>query len=131
MRMNNNKSQSFSTDIIVVVVIILFGALFLIINKINSVEQGSSLEERYEDASLQAKLIVEQLKKEDVLDSQNEVNVEKLLVVNDQEMKEQLNLKNDFAIVFEKDGNLVKIDPDNDVNCVGSNKIIVNGENCK
>ncbi len=126
----NKKSQSFSTDIVVVIVIVLFGALFLIMNKINTVESGTSIEDLSKEAAVSSKLIVETLKTEDVIDSENKIDVNKLLQLNEDELKEELGIKDDFAIVFEKDGKLVKIDPENDINCIGSNNIIVNGQEC-
>lgn len=128
---NNNKTQSFSTDLVIVVILVLFGALFLVVTQIDKTETGPSLDEKYEIASLQAKLVVDNLKNSKVIDEQNNVDVERLLSLNDEELKEELGLTNDFAIVFERDGNLVKIDPENDVNCIGSSNIVVNGQVCK
>lgn len=126
-----NKTQSLSTDLIVVVVIILFGALFLVIYQIGNVEEGPSLDDKYEEASLQSQLIVDSLKEDQILDAENQINVDRLLQLNDEEIKEKLNIDNDFAIVFEKDGKLVKIDPENDINCIGSDKIVINGVSCR
>lgn len=133
MVINNKmkKAQSFSTDIIVVVVIILFGSLFVVMSQINNVESGPSLEEKYEEASLEAKVVFENLKSSQIINSENQVDVDKLLTLNERELREELSLPNEFGIVFEKDGKLVKIDPENNVNCVGSSSIIVNGEECK
>lgn len=128
---NSKKSQAFSTDIIIVVVIVLFAALFLVITQINNIESGTGVEQRYEQASLQADLVVDKLKEQEILDPENNLDVEKLMTLDEEQLKQELNIKNDFAIVFEKDGKLVKVDPENDINCVGSNNIIVNGEVCK
>lgn len=127
----NKKSQSFSTDIIIVVVIILFGALFLVVNQINSIEEGPTIEEKYAQANLQSEIIVENLRQKEVIDPENRVDVQRLLELNEQELREELNLENDFAIVFEKDGKLVKVDPENNINCIGSENIIINGVSCR
>ena len=127
----NKTGQSFSTDLVVVVVLVLFGTLFLVLSQINNVENGPSLEEKYEKASLDAKLVVDNLRNDNILDDENKVNVEKLLAINEEELKEELGITGDFAIVFEKEGKLVKIDPENNVNCIGSQNIIVNGVSCK
>lgn len=127
----NKKGQSLSTDILVVVIIVLFGALFLVMNKINSEQEGPSFEEKYQLASQDAKTIVSNLKTNEIIDSENVINVERLMTLNQDELRNELGIKNDFCIVFEKDGNLVKIDPENNVNGIGSKEIIVNGVPCK
>ena len=121
--------QAVSADVLVVVVIVLFGSLFLVMNKINE-EESQNLELRAKAATVESKIIVEELKTQGIIDSENKVEVGELLVLDDVELKEKLGLKNDFAIVFEKDGKLVKIDPENDVTCIGSSAISVNGETC-
>lgn len=126
-----NKGQSLSTDIVVVVVIVLFGVLFLVMNQINNVKNGETVEEIYDQAAVDSKIVVENLKQDEIINPEtNEVDVDKLLLLNEDELREELGIKNDFAIVFEKDGKLVKIDAENNINCVGSNNIIVNGQIC-
>ncbi len=126
----NNKAQSFSTDIMVVIVIILFGTLFLVANKVNSGDDVN-VNDLYEKASADSKLIVDTLKSGNIIDSENNVKVDNLMQVDVDALKQQLNIKGDFCIVFERDGKLVKIDPNNEVNGIGSDKIIVNGVPCK
>lgn len=126
----NIKSQAFSTDIVVVIIIILFGALFLVMNKINTLETENNFEQVYGEASTDSKIIVDNLKKSEVLDEENKVDVSLLLSLDEQQIKEELGITNDFAIVFEKDGKLVQIDPENNINCIGSSNIIVNGQVC-
>lgn len=128
---SKKKSQSFSTDILVVVIIVLFGALFIVMNKINDTEEGPAIDQKYEQASLQANQIYDSLKKTEVIDEENKVDVERLLSVNDEDLKKQLGIQGKFCIVFEKDGKLVKIDPDNNVNGIGSDDIVVNGVPCR
>lgn len=131
MKANKNKiGQSFSADILVVIVVLLFGVLFLVMSKINTAE-NKNIEVKYDEAAVDSKVIVDSLKLSGVLDSENNVNIEKLLLIDDQQIKADSGVKNDFAIVFEKDGKLVKIDSDKGVNCVGSPDIIVNGVPCK
>jgi len=128
---NQRKGQTFSTDIIVVIVIILFGALFLVMNKINTIENVDNINTINEKATENSKVIFEKLKNDEILDSENKVDVDHLLQLSGDELKDELGIDGDFAIVFEKNGNLVKIDPINDVNCIGSESIIVNGQACK
>lgn len=128
--MATKRAQSFSTDVIIVVVIILFGALFFIVSKLNST-QAVDINQKQEQATAEAKVLIEALKSQQVLDQDNQVNVEKLLQISESKLRQDNNLKNEFAIVFEKDGKLVKLDPANDVYCVGSSKIIVNDLPCK
>ena len=124
---NNKKSQSFSTDVIIVVVIILFGTLFLVINKINDVE-SKTIEEVQEVASKDSDLIYDSLKKSEIIQSDGVIDGERLLSLDDQQLKEELGISNDFAITFEKEGKLVKI---GNKNCIGSTNIIVNGQICE
>jgi len=125
-----NKSQSFSTDIIVVVVIVLFGAIFLIMNQSNNLKNEQTIDVVYKQASKDSKLVVENLKFNKVIDSENKIDTNKLLQMDEANIKEQLGIKNDFAITFEKNGKLVKIDPENNINCIGSKSIIINGQSC-
>ena len=126
----NNRSQAFSTDIVIVIVLILFGTLFLVINKINNLETDNNFEEIYNEATVESNIIVDNFKKIEILDNENKVDANLLLSLNEDELKQELGITNDFAIVFEKDGKLIKIDPENNINCIGSNKIIVNGQSC-
>jgi len=126
----NKVGQSFSADILVVVVILLFGVLFLVMSKIDNA-QTKDIEVKYEEATVDSNIVVENLKATSVLDSENNVNIEKLLLVDDEQMKLDLGIKNDFCITFEKDGKLVKIDSEKGVNGIGSSDIIINGIACK
>lgn len=126
----NKKAQAFSADILVVIIIVLFGALFLVMNKINE-EKNQDIEERANQAVQESKIIVDELKATGIIDSENRISANELLTLNKDEIKSRLNIKNDFAIVFEKNGNLVKIDSQQDINCVGSSSITVNGQTCQ
>ena len=124
------KSQVMSTDVLVVVVIVLFGALFLVLNQIKDVQEDT-LDEKYAAASLDAQVILNDLKDRDIVSSSNVIDVDKLLTLSEEEIRSELGIKNKFCIVFEKDGKLVKIDPQNNLNGIGSKEIIVNDEPCK
>ena len=54
-------------------------------------------------------------------------NLDKSCFAIDDQIKEAYS----SLIVFEKDGKLVKIDPENNLNGIGSGDIIVNDEPCK
>ena len=127
---NKNKAQAFSADILVVVVIVLFGALFLVMNKIDQ-EQQEDLQKRAEQAAQESQIIVNELKTMNVIDQNNRINTNDFLSLNEEELKRKLNLQNDFAIVFEKNGNLVQIDSEKGITCVGSSSIKVNGKACE
>ncbi len=66
-----------------------------------------------------------------IIDSGNNIELKDLQSLDINELKEELNIQGDVAFVFEKDGKLIKIDAENNVNCIGSSKIIVNGVPCK
>ncbi len=127
---NKKKAQAFSADILVVVVIVLFGALFLVLNKISE-EKNEDLQEKVKLASTQSTYIIDELKKKGIIDDDNNVDINLLMAEDLEQIRLDAGVSNEFAIVFEKEGNLVKIDPSNNVNCLGSDKIQVNGETCK
>lgn len=132
VRSNNKKGQSFSADILVVVIVLLFGVLFLVVNQVKDESSNTdNINQLVEKADTESKIIVEELKNNEIIDSENNVNINNLKQVDLQELKEQLSIKGDFCIVLEKDGNLVKIDAENNVNGIGSKSIIVNGNPCQ
>ncbi len=123
------KSQSLSTDIIVVIVIVLFGSLFLVLNKINE-ESNENISDKESLAATESKILVENFKTKGIIDKENSISVEKLMQVDEAQIRSELGITGEFAIVFEKNGRLVKIDPENNINCVGSGNIVVNGVIC-
>lgn len=125
----NKKAQSISIDLIVVVSIVMFGVLFLVFNQINTQEdkQITLLSERSEHVSEQ---IFISLQDDGIIEDNNVVNVDELIQLSDEELKQELGISGDFAIAFEKDGKLVYIDSVQNISCLGSDKIIVNGKNC-
>lgn len=126
----NIRGQAFSADILVVIVIVLFGAIFLVMNTINE-EKNEDVEQRAQQAATESRLIVEELKTTGVINAQNQINTNELLTINKEDIKAKLGIENDFAIVFEKNGNLVKIDPQRNITCLGDDSIIVNGYSCQ
>ena len=129
-RKMEKKAQSFSADILVVIVIVLFGALFLVINKISE-EQNEDLQEKAREATLESKEIYDKLRYDGILDENNNIDIDQLISADLNNLKDELGITNDFAIVFEKNGKLVKIDPATNLNCKGTSKITVNGEACR
>ena len=125
------KSQSFSTDISVVIVDLLFGVLFLIANKMSDDNGDDKINALVDRANEESRLIVEELKNSNIIDNENNIDINSLKQIDLQTLKEELGIKGDFCIVFEKDGNLVKIDAENDINGIGSKNIIVNTLPCK
>jgi len=128
---NKKYGQSFSTDIIIVSVIILFGVLFLVLAKINDVDSTNDLDNFEKKSEIVNRAIVNELKKSEVIDENNNLKIEELLQLDTNELKDNLNLPDDFCIVFEKDGHLVQIDSKNNINGIGSSSIIVNGVGCR
>jgi hypothetical protein len=130
-KLNKNKlGQIFSTDIVVVIIIVLFGAIFLVMNQINQTSELSP-EERYTIAQAESSLVINNLKTNEIIKQDNTIDIDKLILLSEEEIRKELNLKNKFCIVFEKDGKLVKIDPNSKTYGKGSSDIIVNGEPCK
>lgn len=128
---NNKNAQAFSADILVVIVIVLFGGLFLVMNKIDE-ERSEDISVRAEAAAEESRIIVNELENTNVISQEdNSINKEELLTLDKEELKQRLDIENDFAIVFEKDGKLVQIDSQNDINCVGSSSISVNDQPCQ
>lgn len=126
----NNKAQNFSADILVVIVILLFGVLFLVMNQVSN-QDSKKLDNTVKVVSQETDLILDQLKASSIIDDKNNVNVGNLMLVDVDKIKEDANIKGEFCIVFEKDGNLVKIDSENKIHGVGSDKILVNNAPCK
>lgn len=129
----NKKAQSLSLDVLIVVAILLFGIIFLIMNQTNNVNQSSDskkFKKLEENAQKNSQIVLKELKSNYVINEENNVEVDNLLQVDVQKIKNDLDITGEFAIVFEKDGKLVKIDPTNNITCIGSDKIVVNGQNC-
>ena len=129
--LKNKLGQNFSTDIIIVAVVVLFGVLFLVMNKINVTDDNQDYDSLTKKADLLNRVIIDELKKTEVIDDENHVQLEELLQLDTNELKETLSLPDDFCIVFEKDGKLIQIDSRNGINGIGSENIIVNDVRCK
>lgn len=126
----NQKGQSFSADVLIVVVLVLFGALFIVMNQINE-QREADLAIKAEEAEQQSKILFDSFKDSEVIDFENNLNMEMLMSMDQDELRNTLGVRNDFAVVFEKEGYLIKIDPDNNITCLGSSKIVVNGVPCR
>ena len=124
------KSQSFSADILIVTVLVLFGALFIVMNQLNE-QREADLAVRAEEAEQQSRVLFDSFKESNIIDFENNLNIELLSSINQEELRNTLGIRNDFAIVFEREGKLIKIDPDNNVTCIGSSKIVVNDVPCR
>lgn len=125
------KAQIFSADIIVVIVVILFGSLFLVLNQINTSNSSGSLNSKISQATLNSKNIYSNLKSKNIITSQNQIDLAQLQSLNESQIKQELGIKGNFAIAFEKDGKLIKINPETNVTCIGFSKIYINGVSCK
>jgi hypothetical protein len=127
--MAQKKGQSLSADILVVSVIVLFGVLFLVMNQINKTQEGD-IYKKLEESEVETQIIYESLVLNSVVDEDNNLDIEEILSLNHDELRYELGLRNDFAIVFEKEGKLVMVDPQNNITCLGSPKVVVNGIAC-
>ncbi|MCA9486438.1 MAG: hypothetical protein H6500_01390 [Candidatus Woesearchaeota archaeon] len=127
---STKKAQAYSADILVVMVILLLGVLFIVVSKVNTTSSEVQITKVYDEATRDSQTIYNSLKEDKIISEDNEVDLERVLSLDRDKLREELGIKNDFAIVFEKNGNLIRIDPENNVNCVGSDKIIINGEPC-
>ena len=127
----NKKSQAFSVDIVIVMLVVLFGVLILVMSQIGEIEKEPTLAERYETVSIEAQQIFDHLKENDIVkDSDDSVDVQELMLINEEEIRNELGISGKFCIVFSKNGDLVKIDSESSVNGVGSGDIKVRGEPC-
>ena len=123
------KGQAFSADILVVLVVVLFGVLFLVISTISQ-EEERDIQESVEASERDASLIVGELRTLGIIDESDSLDMSQLIDLDKDAIKEELDIEGEFAIVLEKDGNLVQIDAEQDINCVGSELITVNGVQC-
>lgn len=124
----NKKSQSMSTDLIVVIALLLFGVLFVVFNQINTQEERnfSQIEEQNKVVS---DSIYNSLLSKKII-NENKVSLENLKQLSEDELRQELGVNKDFAIAFEKNGKLIYIDSEDNISCVGSNKIKINNQNC-
>jgi hypothetical protein len=123
-------SQSLSTDLIVVMAVVLLSVIFVVFNQINTQEERNFEEVRAESQTA-SNLIFSYLSNEGVVEENKAINVEKLKQIDPEQIRRDLNIEGDFAIAFERDGELVYIDSQTNFSCIGSNKIIINNENCR
>lgn len=124
----NKKSQSMSTDLIVVIALLLFGVLFVVFNQINTQEERNFSQIEEQNKVISDSIYNSLLSKSVIND--NKVSLESLKQISEDEIRQELGINKDFAIAFEKDGKLIYIDSEDNVSCVGSNKIKINDLNC-
>lgn len=117
-------------DVMIVIVILMVTVIFLVIQQ-TEVTKENNVDEIEEQASKDQQKIVDELKRRDVISAEREVDMGKLTSIDHQQLKRELGIKGDFAIAFEKDNNLVKINPEENITCVGTGKISVNGQDCQ
>lgn len=128
LRLQHKKAQSLSIDVVIVIALLLFGVLFLVFNQINT-EEIQNFEETIEQSEIVSDTVFSSLETRGIVEDKA-VNVERLIQLDEQELREELGVLEDFAIAFEKDGKLIYIDSTTNLSCLGTNKIIVNGNNC-
>ncbi|MFP4401704.1 MAG: hypothetical protein ACLFPL_00590 [Candidatus Nanoarchaeia archaeon] len=127
---NSKKSQGLSADLIVVVSILLLSVLFVVFNQINTQEERNFEEVRAQSQTA-SNLIFSYLSTQGIVGENNAINVEELKQINVEEIRRSLDIDGDFAIAFERDGELIYIDSQTNFSCIGSDKIIINNENCR
>ena len=123
------KSQAVSIDLVIVMALVLFGALFLVFTKIND-QKDENFEDIVKRSEQVSDSVFNSLQEEGIIADNNAINVERLVQLDEEELRNQLGVDADFAIAFEKDGKLIYIDSAQNLSCLGSDKIIVNGNNC-
>lgn len=128
---NKKKAQSLSTDVFVVVILVFIAVIFLLSTHVGDKKHTLSIsKERINKASDASKNIVEELKTQDVLTPSDELQFDNIETIDVEKLREKLNIKEDIAIVFERDGKLIKIDPEKNINCIGTSKVMANGVPC-
>lgn len=126
---NNKKSQAISVDLVIVMALVLFGALFLVFTKIND-QEDENFEEVVKKSEVISDAVFVSLQEEGIIEENNAINVERLSQLDEEELRTELGITQDFAIAFEKDGKLIYIDSVQNLSCLGTDKIIINGNNC-
>ena len=129
-KMKKNKAaQILSTDLIIVIAFVLLASLFLVFNQIN-MQQERNFEDIRQESKTVSDSVYNVLLTSNIIGANNDIDLVQLRQINEEEIREQLNINRDFAIAFEKDGRLIYIDADEGISCIGSNKILINERNC-
>ncbi|MCH8520082.1 MAG: hypothetical protein LAT82_04990 [Nanoarchaeota archaeon] len=123
------KSQTLSADLIIVVAFVLLASIFVVFTQINS-QQERNFEEVRQGSKVVSDSIFNQLVNSNIIGRNNDVDLVQLKQINEEELRRELNINGDFAIAFEKDGQLIYIDAEEGISCIGSNKILINDVNC-
>ena len=126
---NNKKGQAISVDLVIVMALVLFGALFVVFTKIND-QEDENFEEVVKKSEVISDAVFTSLQEEGIIEENNAINVERLSQLDEEELRTELGISQDFAIAFEKDGKLIYIDSVQNLSCLGTDKIIINGNNC-
>ena len=126
---STKKAQAISMDLIVVISLILFSALFVIFTKINS-QEDENFEKLVEKGADTSQTLFNSLKSDGVIVDNNAINAERMVQLSEEELRESLRLTDDFAIAFEKEGDLVGISSSQNITCLGTGKIAINGFSC-
>jgi hypothetical protein len=133
MKMKLKKGQIISLDLIMVVTLVLFVVLFIVIYQISDFNnENKDIKKMEKKAREDSNLIINELKNNNIINNNDEVEISKLSNIDIETLKNDLGLKSDVAIYFEKDGKLVQIDPNLDINCLGNiENFKINGQTCK
>ncbi|MFT4244883.1 MAG: hypothetical protein ACMXYB_05510 [Candidatus Woesearchaeota archaeon] len=129
MELKHKTAQILSTDLIIVVAFVLLSTLFVVFNQIN-LQQERNFEEIRQDSKTISDSIYNTLWTSNIIGGNNDVDLIQLRQINEDQIRQQLNIDRDFAIAFEKDGKLIYIDSEEGISCIGSNKIVINERSC-
>ena len=129
MVLKNKTAQTLSTDLIIVVAFVLLASLFVVFNQIN-IQQERNFEDIRQESKTVSDSVYNALLTSNIIGRNNDIDLVQLRQINEDEIRQQLNINRDFAIAFEKDGRLIYIDPEEGISCIGSNKIVINDRNC-
>ena len=124
-----NKAQTLSTDLIIVVAFVLLASLFVVFNQINS-QQERNFQVVQEESKLVSDSLFNLLVSSQIIGQNNVIDLNQLKQISEEEIRRELNINKDFAIAFERDGQLILIDPEDGISCIGSSKISINDRNC-
>jgi hypothetical protein len=115
------KGQIFSMEILLVVILLMTTVILIVISQIDTVQQSGDLDARLEANDKEADNIYRYIEENDLLEyDQNNPSLLKLTTIDVNTLKAEAGVRNDFVIYLEKDGKLVKIDPQNNIDLVGN-----------
>lgn len=126
---NLKKAQTLSTDLIIVVAFVLLASLFVVFNQINS-QQERNFQVVQEESKVISDSLFNLLVSSQIIGQNNVIDLNQLKQISEEDIRRELNINKDFAIAFERDGQLILIDPEDEISCIGSNKISINDRDC-